>query len=114
MAFTYTGDPAASDLEWVRFELGDVTSATAIFTDAEINAVLGEQANKFLAAARLWSNLAARWGTDGKGAVAERISKLQVEYGVSGDGMAALKSRIVELRHLGMPNTSRHFRVVRR
>lgn len=36
MAFTYTGDPTASDIEVVRFEIQDTDAAAPLLQDAEI------------------------------------------------------------------------------
>lgn len=40
MAWTYSGDPAASDLDMVRFLIGDTDTADQQLFDAEINALL--------------------------------------------------------------------------
>ena len=36
MAFTYSGNPAGSDLDYLRFMLGDTHESGAIFQDAEL------------------------------------------------------------------------------
>ena len=58
MPSTYSGDPAASDKDWVRFKIGD-TQAPFQFTDEEILAVLAEEGgNRARAAAsmlRTWA-----------------------------------------------------------
>jgi len=52
VSFSY--DPALdTDLDWVRFLIGDKTTPGELFQDEEINAVLAEEGNKYLAAARL-------------------------------------------------------------
>ncbi len=50
MAFTYTG-ALTSDLERVRLLIGDTSSATALFQDAELQWFLTEQGTVYLAAA---------------------------------------------------------------
>lgn len=40
MAFTYSGDPSKSKLDWIRFCIGDTNSATPILQDAEIEYIL--------------------------------------------------------------------------
>lgn len=50
MAFTYN-DSLSSDRDKVRLLIGDVTSATAIFNDAELDGVLSLDSNVFRAAA---------------------------------------------------------------
>lgn len=52
MSFSY--DPnLLTDLDWVRFLTGDKTTPGETFQDEEILAVLEEEPNKYLAAARL-------------------------------------------------------------
>lgn len=53
MAFTYRGDPSASDLDYLRFMLGDVREASAVFQDAELNYIISqhESVNRRLAVA---------------------------------------------------------------
>lgn len=51
MTFTYGGDPANSNLEAVRFLLGDTVDATHVFEDEEINWALAENGNIYFAAA---------------------------------------------------------------
>ena len=45
MTFTYSGDPASSVRNYVRFMLHDVDSTDPLFSDEEINAVLDEWNN---------------------------------------------------------------------
>jgi len=40
MAFTYSGDPAASDLDNLRFTIGDTISTNVLLNDAELNSIL--------------------------------------------------------------------------
>ena len=83
MTFTYNGDPSASSLEWVRFQIQDVTSASALFTDEEINGVLSEQANKHLAAAQLCDVLASRYSSQvdfTNAALSERKGQLAAQW----------------------------------
>ena len=50
MVWTYSGDPAASDLDAVRFLLGDTVEASAIFQDEELEWVLTQASNVYIAA----------------------------------------------------------------
>jgi hypothetical protein len=50
VAFTYN-DSLSGDRDKVRLLIGDVTSATAIFNDAELDGILGLDSNVFRAAA---------------------------------------------------------------
>lgn len=62
MSFTY--DPAlVSDRDWVRFFVADRIQARAVLADEEIDALLTEEANKYLAAARAGEMMLARNGS---------------------------------------------------
>lgn len=56
MTCTYSGNPADSDLDAVRFLLQDTDCANNIFEDEEITFTLGEEANIYTAAACLLDN----------------------------------------------------------
>lgn len=103
MASTYDNTLSTSR-DRVRFLLGDVATPWE-FDDNEIDWVLTEQDNEYLAAARLLSGLAARWAGKGRGIDSKRVSRLRVQYGGLGTAAvnAALNRRVVELRQLGMP-----------
>lgn len=61
MTWTYGGDPAASNRDWIRSATGDVVAtATLSLTDEEIAAELTERGDKKLAAAHCAQRLAAR------------------------------------------------------
>lgn len=60
MTFTYDPSNGFSDLERVRFWLGDTESAKAKFTDEEISAVLADSETWQEAALALLDNLIAR------------------------------------------------------
>jgi hypothetical protein len=51
MAYTYSGDPANSDRDWVRFKIGDTDMSDGQLHDAEIDAMLSEKDHRALAAA---------------------------------------------------------------
>lgn len=46
MAFTYSGDPSASDLDLLRFTIGDTDSTEPLMQDAEYNYLIGQYSNK--------------------------------------------------------------------
>jgi len=64
MAFTWTGNPAASTIEKIRWEIGDTDSTNAKFTDAEINYALDEEHSVYAASARLCEQLATKYASD--------------------------------------------------
>ena len=61
MAFTWTGDPASSNLEAIRFYIDDKVEATAKFNDAEINYAYAQEGSILGAAAMLCEQLAAKY-----------------------------------------------------
>ncbi len=77
MAFTWTGDPANSDLEAVRWEINDIDSTNVKFQDAEINYALDQEHSVFNAAARLCEQLQVRY-TD---AASRTMGPLKVDMG---------------------------------
>lgn len=83
MAFTWTGDPSASTIEKIRFEVGDTDSLHPKFTDAEINYVVSQEFGVFRSAARLCDILAIKY-SDGAdrtmGPLQVRLSQRVVQY----------------------------------
>ena len=86
MSATY--DPSLpTDLDWVRFLTGDREDTTGpIFTmtnpilfNEEITALLVEEANKYLAAARAGDIMLARH----KGAISKKVDGLSITWGDS-------------------------------
>lgn len=65
MTFTYAG-AFVTDLDKVRFEIGDTVSANALFTDEEIAYKLTQYTNILLCAAALCEVLATRYAGDYK------------------------------------------------
>lgn len=59
---TYSGDPSASDLDAVRFLIGDTDVSNLILTDSEVNFLLTEEGNKYSAASRAALSMAATFG----------------------------------------------------
>ena len=59
--FTYSGDPASSDRDAVRFHAGDTDRDLAELEDEEIDYALGLQPDVKLAAAELLEALAAKY-----------------------------------------------------
>jgi len=60
-AATYSGDPAASDRDRVRFEIGDTDCSAPILRDAEIDALLGTEGSPVLAASEAARKIAAKY-----------------------------------------------------
>jgi len=61
MAFTYSGDPSNSNLENLRFTIGDTDSDDQQFQDAELNHLLTEQGSVKSAAIEAVRRLIAKY-----------------------------------------------------
>lgn len=81
MSWTYSGDPSLSSRDQVRFLLGDTVSATAVFSDEEIDWLLTESPNPYLAAA-LAADAAASSLTSGtnSGVKTKTVGALSITY----------------------------------
>lgn len=64
MTWSYTGNPADSDKDYVRFLIGDTISADELLQDEEIIAVLGVESNVTLAAAIAAESIAAKFSRE--------------------------------------------------
>ena len=64
MTWSYSGNPAASDRDAVRFYTGDTTSTRELLSDEEIAFVLTEHANQRLAAAVCAEAIAAKFARE--------------------------------------------------
>ena len=95
MAFTWTGDPGASEIEAVRWEINDIDSTKPKFQDAEIQYALDQESSKYNAAARLCEQLQVRY-TD---AASRTMGPLKVDMGAQAKTYAekakALRKRAV-------------------
>lgn len=83
MAFTYGDDPSNSDLEAVRFLVGDTNSSDQQFTDSEVNFLLAQEPNIYKAAAQGARALAAKFARKADKEVGDleiKWSQLQRHY----------------------------------
>lgn len=94
MAATYNIS-LPTDKDWVRFLSGDRDVTAAKLQDEEIIALLAEEANKYLAAARACEAIIARSG----GLVVKQVGDLKLQY--SGTGKDAYHEHIKQLREKG-------------
>jgi hypothetical protein len=94
MPATYSGDPANSDLDQVRFLLGDTDVSNALFQDAEINwgiSVWGPlYGSDFLVAAQLAENAAAYYAQQ----AAYSADGVSLSFGPIGDALRAVAARL--------------------
>jgi len=61
LTWTYSGDPTASDLDGVRFLVGDVDEDEQLLSDEEIEYLLSQYSDSRMAAARAARAIAARF-----------------------------------------------------
>jgi hypothetical protein len=79
-----------TDLSWVRLRIGDTSSGTAKFADEEINILLGNEGNKYLAAAVAAESI----GASLSGSVDKTIGKLSISKGQASERYFALATRL--------------------
>lgn len=76
MTWSYSGDPSESDLNEVRFLVGDTDSTDQLLTDEEIEWALTEESNTILVAAKLARALAAKYSRK----VDKSVGDLKISY----------------------------------
>jgi hypothetical protein len=64
MSYSYSGDPATSDRDAVRYEVGDTNEKIHLVQDEEINYALIKEGTILKAAARIAEGLAARYARE--------------------------------------------------
>lgn len=64
MSWTYSGNPASSDTDRLRFELGDVNSADPLLSDEEIAYCLAQESTFMGALARAAEAVAQRFARE--------------------------------------------------
>ncbi len=98
-----------TDLDWVRFLVGDTNISSALLQDEEIDAIISEevafgitgQALKYYAAARCLSSLLSRWSSAGQGITRKTVDDLSIWWQSDGSGSKSIEARIQELRERG-------------
>lgn len=111
MSFSYNTS-LTTNLDWVRFLIGDTIEATVKLSDEEITAILAEEAVtisgantnravKYFAAASALSALYARWSAAGEGLLEKHVDDLRLIWGTDNKGSVAIEGRIKELRSKG-------------
>lgn len=76
-----TFDPALTTVrDWVRLEIGDHVIESAALEDESIDAIVAEEANKWLAAARCAEILMARWETKRGGRSEKQVDNLRIRW----------------------------------
>lgn len=84
MAWNYSGNPSASDLDWVRFRIGDTLSDDQQLSDEEINSLLTQYGTAlkaaYEAAKRLKALYARRVDNSVGDSRSESLSQRQAHY----------------------------------
>jgi hypothetical protein len=76
MSWSYSGDPSASNLDEVRFLIGDTDSADALVQDEEINYAIATEANNRMAAVRIARALSSKLSRK----VDKDVGDLKIKY----------------------------------
>lgn len=104
MAFTYSGDPGASNLDAVRFLLGDTVEATAQLADAEILWLLTQNTNVYFAAALAADKVAAKYTISsggGSGVKTKTVGALSISYESAKERSEEYRTMATSLRFQG-------------
>jgi hypothetical protein len=96
---TYTNS-LPTDKDWVRFQVYDRESPW-ILQDEEITAILAEESNKWVAAARCGEIILART----RGVIAKKVAETTTAYGIAGSILTSsspYQEHLSKLRKEGM------------
>ena len=83
LQWNYSGDPSTSDLDYVRFRVGDTIPTDPLVDDREIQAMIAQEVNLLMAAASIAEHLAARFARKVAitvGPVSKGMDKLAESY----------------------------------
>lgn len=116
-------DPAlATTRDLVRWLTCDTDIDNESVSDTEIDALIGlstagSDAVAYCVAAEVLSKLAAKWAAGNRSGVqSKQVSRLRIQYGVSGSSSAVLDDRIQHLRNrctqLSLPKATKVFEAV--
>lgn len=78
MSFNYSGDPSASDLDAVRYLMGDTVSTGHVAADEEILWCLSQESDLWFAAAMACEAVSAKYASQ---PTSKMIGETQVTYG---------------------------------
>lgn len=93
MSFTYSGDPLSSLRDEVRFLIGDTNENDAQFSDREIEYLLADESNVYLAAANGAFSLAAKYAR----MVDKSVGDLSISYSQRQKHFADLAAQLQRL-----------------
>lgn len=85
MAWTYSGNPASSDRDWIRFRLGDSKVETPqSLSDAELDYLLAEEVDKYMAASKAAEIMSAAYMATS--VTQKQVGDLRLSYGYADTG----------------------------
>jgi len=91
MGFSFaSSNVGSSDLSWVRFRVGDTSSGSYRLDDEEINALVSEQGNKYIAAAICAEAIGAGFAQR----VDKTVGKLQISMSQASERYFKLADRL--------------------
>lgn len=109
MAWTYSGNPSDSDLDTVRWLVGDTDDTNQIVQDEEIEHELAEQKNVYAAASTVCEAIAAKFAGDvdfDYGHIAENASQAREAYEARAERLRTIASSLMApgFRFTGNPD----------
>lgn len=81
MGWNYSGNPGASNKDAVRFLIQDTNTNRQLVQDEEIEWVIGQEANIYMAASQICTQLVVKGG--GGGVKKKKVGDLTIEYDVA-------------------------------
>ncbi len=94
MAFTYNGDISTSNRDFVRFQVGDTSTADQLLTDGEITGLISEYGNKWAASAAAARGIAAGFARKVRESDGDASVDFQQQYEHYKDLAAELKAQV--------------------
>lgn len=90
MSWTYSGDPSTTEMDWVRFRIGDTIEEDQQLSNEEILALITEYGNKITAASQAAKRIAAWYArrVDVGDDRSESLSQRQAHYKALADEIA--------------------------
>lgn len=110
MAWSYSGNPASSALDKVRFLIGDTDTNNQLLSNEEITWLLSEwNNNAYVAAANAAYSLSAEFS--GKSDFSRSVGDLSLstQYGAQAERYGALASRLMVQASSGAPPQVRYY-----
>lgn len=89
MAWTYSGNPASSDRDWIRFRLGDNRETPQSLSDEELDYLLTQEATNYMAASRAAEAMSARHMATS--VTQKEVGDLRLSYGYADTGKRYLQ-----------------------